>query len=77
MPSANIPSITSAMTRTGVHQDAPRSARSPMGPPSSSLPAAATSSSLVGRTASGCWTLVGIISALGMPPILPYASGEP
>ncbi|GHH05574.1 hypothetical protein GCM10018780_37260 [Streptomyces lanatus] len=45
-----------------------------MGPPISSLPFAATSSSLVGRTGSGSCTLVGVVSALGMGHILPYVS---
>ncbi len=67
-----MPIATSATTRTGVHQDVPRRARRPMGPPISSLPAAATSSSLVGRTGSGSCTLVGVSSALGMGDILPY-----
>lgn len=69
-----MPIATSAITRTGVHQDAPSSALRPMGPPISSLPAAATSSSLVGRTGSGSRTLVRVVSALGMAHILPYAS---
>ncbi|GAA1038112.1 hypothetical protein GCM10009566_15740 [Streptomyces murinus] len=51
-----------------------------MGPPTSSLPAAATSSSRVGRTGSGgadrsgsgSYTPGGVISALGMGHILPY-----
>ncbi|GHI06442.1 hypothetical protein Scel_47630 [Streptomyces cellostaticus] len=53
-----------------------------MGPPISSLPTAATSSSLVGRTGSawagrtgsGSCMLTGVISALGMGHILPYLS---
>ncbi|GGX45112.1 hypothetical protein GCM10010321_72160 [Streptomyces chartreusis] len=46
-----------------------------MGPPISSLPFAATSSSLVGcTTGSGSCTLVGVVSALGMGHILPYQS---
>src|SRR5262245_23565914 len=69
-----MPIATSATTRTGVHQDVPSRARRPTGPPISSLPAAATSSSLVGRTGSGSCTLACVDSALGMPHILPYVS---
>ncbi|WP_436847385.1 sensor histidine kinase [Streptomyces aureus] len=45
-----------------------------MGPPISSLPPAATSSSWVGRTSSGSCSLARVVSALGMPHILPYVS---
>lgn len=69
-----MPIAIRAMTRTGVHQDVPSRARRPMGPPISSLPLAATSSSLVGRTSSGSCALTRVVSALGMPHILPYVS---
>ncbi|GAB2989734.1 hypothetical protein GCM10023080_064630 [Streptomyces pseudoechinosporeus] len=45
-----------------------------MGPPISSLPVAATASSLVGRTGSGSCELARFVSALGMPTILPYVA---
>ncbi|CAM5629729.1 hypothetical protein SGRIM128S_07598 [Streptomyces griseomycini] len=64
------------MIRTGVHQDVPVRARRPSGPPISSLPAAATRSSSVGRTGSGSWTLACFDSPLGMPHILPYVAGN-
>jgi hypothetical protein len=48
-----------------------------MGPPISSLPAAATSSAFVGRTGSGSCALVCVVSALGMGHILPYAAEDP
>ncbi len=71
-----MPIATSAMTRTGVQVDVPNSTRRPRGPPISSLPAAATGSSLVGRTGSGSRSLVRVVSALGMPHILPYEPGN-
>ena len=71
-----MPIATSTITRTGVHQDLPRRARRPSGPPKSSLPAAAIRSSLVGSTGSGSWTLACVDSPLGMPHILPYKGGD-
>src|ERR671938_256894 len=71
-----MPIATSATTRTGVHQDVPSRARRPRGPPISSLPVAATLSSLVGRTRSAPCTLACVDSALGMSHILPYMSGN-
>ncbi|GGU15900.1 hypothetical protein GCM10015534_18310 [Streptomyces diastaticus subsp. diastaticus] len=67
-----MPIITRAMTRTGDHQARPVNARLPMGPPISSEPAAATSSSRVGCTVSRCGALARVVSGLGMGAILPH-----
>ena len=72
MPSANIPIATSAMIRTGVHQDVPSRARRPERAADQLTAGRGHRSSLVGRTGSGSSRGPASILHWAWAHILPY-----